>query len=396
MIRDDRIKDAEGLALFKEALRDLIMRVPLAGLSYLGESVEVFEDESCMTLCTDGRKVWYAPSWMKKKDLKARIFDILHEWIHIFMNHVARRGDRDGNLWNIACDVVVIRECLSLLGRGFEVPEDGVQIPPWAGDMSAEEIYEVLKKDPSKQKDVSGDGGLEGDFRYESAASYTQAEEDHFFLKFQEELAQADAVIRSAEGQPLPDFIRSRMDEILRDQLPWSTLLRGDLLAELGGDQPTYSPPNRRFYGWSTPWGKPLILPSYRSVKEKRLLLGIDVSASVGKTLMDRFIANVTPAAARANEIVIITFDQVIRERVVARYPRQILGRVQFYSGAHYTTDVRPVFEVVDEVQPSAVCILTDGYLHYPDNPYPQTLWVVPQNGGDPPWGRRYQMEVSW
>lgn len=397
MIDESKCKDKGALELFKEALRDLLILVPLAGFSLLGESITILEDADIETLRTDGRKIWYSPGWMRAKDLKNRIWDILHEWLHIFLNHCARCGDRDRRRWNTAVDIVVLRECLLLLGKGFSVPEDGVQIPAWAGDKTAEEIFDLL--DQGKSAQLGSMFGLPSasDLMFDLADEYSKEEEEAFFHGFREELAQAKAVMEKASPEKIPDFVRSRLDEILKDTLDWGRLLNGDLLAELGGPIPTYSPPNRRFLGWlRTIHNAPIIMPSFRSTKEKTLMLGVDVSASMGPTLMNRVISNVMPAACRAAMTHVVTFDQVIREHVRTNNPRRILEQVKFESGSHSYTDVRPVFDLVDEIRPSALCILTDAYLEYPDRPYNQTLWVVPLNAGRPPWGRVYEMQVSW
>ncbi len=125
-------------------------------------------------------------------------------------------------------------------------------------------------------------------------------------------------------------------------------------------------------------------------------MIAVDVSASVGETLMNKFIANVMPAACRAETTHVITFDEVVREHVATRNPRSILSQVRFESGAHRYTDIRPVFKLVDEIKPTAIAALTDAWVTYPETPYPQTLWAVPVNGGTPPWGKVFEMQVSW
>lgn len=396
MIDESRCKDEEGLDLFKEALRDLLILVPLAGFSLLGESITILEDSSIGTLRTDGRKIWYSPKWMRAKDLKNRIWDILHEWLHIFLNHCARCGDRDQERWNIAVDIVVLRECSKLLGNGFSVPEDGVQIPAWAGEKTAEEIYDLLKEKSARIGTLPGLPSA-GDLLFDEASEYSKEEEEEFFYGFREELAQAKAVMEKANPASIPDSIRSRLDEILKDTIDWGRLINGDLLAEFGGPIPTFSPPNRRLLGWfRTNTGAPLILPSFRSTKEKTLMLGVDVSTSMGPTLMNRVISNVMPAACRAATTHVVTFDQTIREHVRTTNPRRILEQVKFESGSHAYTDVRPVFDLVDKIRPTALTILTDAFLEYPEQRYDQTLWVTPMNAGTPPWGRVYTMKESW
>lgn len=403
MIIENSIKDREAYEMFRRALQDLLLFFPLCGLSYLGEAVEVVEDPTIDTMATDGRRVHYAPKWIKKNEHDGRVFDTLHEWLHIFFNHVARCGDRNRKVWNIAADIVVVREACSILsrdgGKQWKPPEDGVIPPEWAKDMTAEQIYDALieKKHPMPAP-AKGKGEIEKgtDFLFDRDAenkSTVGQEEEEFRRKFTEELQQAVLIQQQVKNQTLEQMfgktVSSRLEEIIKGSVPWSRLLRGRLLADMGYDMPTYAPPKARYF-------PDITLPSMRSVKEQKLLLAIDVSASVGPTLMKTFISNVMPAAMRATETIVVTFDAVVREVHRTKHPAKILENVKFLSGAHSHTSVRGVFELYDKFKPKACACLTDGHIFLPERAYPNTIWVIPQNGRPQPWGRNFFMDVSW
>jgi predicted metal-dependent peptidase len=381
-------KDPEGLEIAKEGVRELTLTFMLAGFSLLGEAISMVEDTSIPTLATDGRKIYCAPAWLRsvreRRGIGYVAFDILHEWLHVFMNHVARRGERDPKVWNIAADMVVVRECSQVLN--LAPPDDGVVPPSWSYGRSAEEIYDELMRDPQ-----SIPPNFQPDFKYGEAEGYSAQEETAFHGKFIEELQQAQMIAEKVMGSESHSdaLIRSRMQELTKGTLPWQLLLRGDLISQMGQDHATYARPNRRYY-------PRIILPTFRSYKERVLLVGVDVSASVGDGLLREFIANVTPAAARAEETVIVSFDAVVREKVRTRHPATALRSVKFLQGMHGGTSTKDLFDVVDRVNPTAVVILTDGWIHIPETPYPRTLWVLPENGREQPWGRNYKMRVSW
>lgn len=415
MIEDKSFVSKDALRLTNDAVLELVLRAELMGLSMLGEAIRIKEDAHIGTMCTDGRSIWVSPTWLAKNGHRGNIFDLLHEWLHCFCNHVARCGDRDKSLWNKACDITVVGmacEILTRPGDTWEPPKDGVIPPPWAVGLSTEEIYDRLKADCDKAK--SGSGGSDGlaqslylygknpsggeihqskDFNYESLEQMSPVEEADFAKQFTDELAQAQLIMEMSTGKNAEERygsrVASRLGEVLKGTVPWSRLLRGDLVDRVSKQFASWSPPRMRYYPY-------IPLPSYRSKKTKRLFLGIDVSASVGKKMMDLFIANVMPAALRAEETIIVTFDEIIREEIVTRRPRQILNDVKFLQGAHNYTDVRPVFERIDHYDPSAASILTDAYLKYPDKPRRDVIWVVPRNAGKPPWGKTYTMEESW
>lgn len=399
MIEERTFKNKVALGYTQDAITDLVLRAELMGLSLLGEAIRIYQDDSVKTMCTDGRIIRVGPAWLEKNGPRGNVFDLLHEWLHCFLNHVARCGDRDHKVWNIACDMVVVRMASEILSRPSDPwppPTDGVIPAPWAKDLTAEEIYDRLIKDPSLMPAAStgtGEHHTSADFDYKGSDAFSEAEEQDFHQKFTEELAQAQLIMQMSTGKTVEDrygsTVASRLREVLRGTVPWSRLLRGDLIDAVTQEFATWAPPRRKHYPL-------LIMPSYRSYLERKLLLAIDVSASVGQDMMKMFIANAMPAAMRAKETIVVTFDQVIREVVTTRRPRSILEQVKFLSGAHSFTDVRPVFELIDKYRPSGVAILTDAYLSYPTKVYPKTLWVVPKGAGTPPWGKTYVMERSW
>lgn len=400
MIDQRTFTNKDALAQAQDAITDLVLRAQLMGLSLLGESIRIQQDDTVGTMCTDGRNIRMSGKWLTANELRSNVFDTLHEWLHIFSNHVARKGARDPKLWNIACDMVVVRmasEILSRPGDHWPYPPNGVIPADWSVGLSAEEIYDRLLQNPKEAEKClpqPGDGEHQKgeDFDYEGAGRRSEDEEQEFYQKFTEELAQAQ-LITERSGTNVKDrygdAVHSRLSDVLKGTIPWGKLLRGDLIDAVTQQFATWSPPKRKYY-------PTLIMPSYRSTRERKLLLAVDVSASVGQDLMKEFISNTMPAAARAKETVVVTFDQVIREVHKTSRPRSILSDVKFVSGSHSYTDVRPIFDLVEEERPSAVAILTDAYLSYPDKPYHSTLWAVPKDKGRPPWGKTYVMESSW
>lgn len=391
MIRLDSVTDETGLELLRRALTALTLRVPLVGFSFLGETLEIVESDAYAsgTMATDGRRVWYSPSFVKARPTGELAFVLHHEWMHVFCNHVKRRGDRHHYVWNVACDMVVNYQTRTVFeeatGTKWEIPKDMVQVPEWSHGLSAEEIYTRLAGDPeAAAKNHPGSG----DFQYELAETHPEAEEDTFFHNFVAELTAAKAVMEQTNTKTT-DFIAKRLAELTGPRVRWDILLRGNTVSDMGRDHTTFAPPNRKYF-------PDIILPSMRSYEERILLIGVDVSASVGDKLLNAFANNIGPAAARARETVIVTFDEILRERIKTRRPKDVLKQLSLQYGYHRRTSALEVFEVADEVKPSSIVVLTDGYVEIPDRPYPKTHWVIPIGGRPQPWGKNYVMEISW
>lgn len=391
-----------------KAASSLVIRLPFFGYLLFGTGVRVIGSK-LPTMATDGTRIMCGVSFVLAESIDIVMFGLLHELVHVYFAHPGRRGGRDPKVWNVAADIYVNGLCSELLsdnGRKWSVPEQFIQPQAWADGMTVEEIYESLLRqqqaDPQAMRqylpkpdgneeisngsdmvepsdDEKSAGGEEGD--PQSSAEWQEA--------FREDISRAKALAENSPmHKPLPGAVITRMDKIMKASMPWGSLLRGSLADSLGWDEVTYAPPKMKYY--------PIILPQTRQLKERVLLLGIDVSASVTQELIKIFISNVQSAAARATKTIIVTFDQVVREQYETTRPRDIFSHIKFNSGAHSYTSAMGVFEIADKVKPSAICVLTDGYIEHPEKPYKNTIFVIPEGGNRLPWGRVYTMEHPW
>lgn len=392
MLDLDRATDKAAAEKIRRATVDLLFRSPLFGLMLLGSAIRVLEQKGVGTMCTDGRRIFYDPEWVHRKELPSVMFDLLHEGLHIFGNHPARTGNRDKRAWGYAIDVRVAHDGLAICrARGpWELDTDHIPAHAWAKDMSAEEIYDKIAKDPEKHipKDYESDIVPQG-------VPMTASEDAEFKRKLTEDLSQAFvAEEQQNKGKDLDKVyntqIHERLKELKRCEVPWNVLLQGRVAESLGNTQATWSPPNRKWMSQG------IALPSMRGSAEKELLLGIDVSGSIGDEDIKRFRACILPAARRAKKTTIVTFDQQLREVKSSTRPETLFQDIKFRTGAHSHTDARCVFEEVDARRPSAVAIITDGYIQLPANAYPSTHWILTPTGKQLPWGRHYRMHYAW
>lgn len=390
------VKDQEAYDKTRKAFIKLLIYAKLTGLTLFGESILIEENSSIDTMATDGKRLYYSPAWVLKKSEDSVMFDGLHEWLHIFGNHVGRRGTRDKKRWGFAADVRVAwdgRNIMQATRPAWQLDADHIPPLDWAKNLTVEQIYDRLKPEdmPKEAKPDLLDGPPVGASPEEGPV---EERDEHFKQKFAESLAQAVAALEMTNvdiKKMYGETIHERLIEIMRGTVPWGRLLNSRLCTDLGKETMSWYPPNRRYF-------PELILPSLRSKKEKSLLIAFDLSGSVAsnKDLLSKFASEITPAAQRAQRTTILTFDAVIREEITTRDPRAILRDLKFSTGAHSYTSVRPVFDWVDKHKPTSVAILTDGLIELPDSSYPATHWVLPRGGREQPWGHNYIMELAW
>lgn len=96
------------------------------------------------------------------------IFVYVHELLHAALLHHTRGRGRDPWLWNIACDFV-INDWLIEMGVG-QFPSVGGLYDPRLKGMSADEVYDLLLREPSRCKGARGFRGALGDVLYDSPA----------------------------------------------------------------------------------------------------------------------------------------------------------------------------------------------------------------------------------
>ena len=96
------------------------------------------------TFATDGFRIYY------NREFAASLSDseirgvLCHELLHVLTESRARRNGRDPRLWNVACDYAINA---MLLAMGFHLPEGALYKNEFFL-LAAEEIYELLKKEP--------------------------------------------------------------------------------------------------------------------------------------------------------------------------------------------------------------------------------------------------------
>ena len=142
-------------------------------------------DENCETAATDGRRIFFGPDFLEKLSDGELDFIMMHEILHVVLQHCFRQGERDNERFNIACDIVVNSNILlsnhldlrSIILQGqpaMHIAPDGQE----GYELTAEQVYGMLpvmtgvkrkKKQPSgegegrdESEEAEGDGTASG------------------------------------------------------------------------------------------------------------------------------------------------------------------------------------------------------------------------------------------
>lgn len=127
----------------------LTLRFPFwAEMFYSVTIVEADETTGVDTAGTDGRTLWINRKFWTALSLDEQIGLAAHELGHKMFLHCTRRGSRDPELWNMACDHVIN---LLLTENGMTLPKGGLCDPRFAG-MISETVYNILLQEQKAGK----------------------------------------------------------------------------------------------------------------------------------------------------------------------------------------------------------------------------------------------------
>ena len=143
--------------LMSKAITQLLVRLPF--FATLALQLDIVESEKTQTMATDGKAIYYNPTWVATLALIEVISVIAHEVLHVAFCHHLRRNGRDSDLWNQACDYAI--NGILVKFKIFRLPDGGLHDPKYDGK-SAETIYNILageqaKQDQQEQPDDSSD-----------------------------------------------------------------------------------------------------------------------------------------------------------------------------------------------------------------------------------------------
>lgn len=128
-------------------------------------------DEDCETAATDGRTIYFGPEFLKSLSDSELDFVMMHEILHVVLQHCFRGNDCEPDRFNIACDIVVNSNILlsnnmnissisirQFGGAAMHLAPDGKE----GYEYTAEQVYEMLPQVNKKNKKSSGIGSSGG------------------------------------------------------------------------------------------------------------------------------------------------------------------------------------------------------------------------------------------
>lgn len=330
-----KIDKAKGKMIMKQAFfASLICSTPIV------------EENSVPTAATDMLKIYYNAEFINSLELDVVLFVLAHEVLHIVYKHGLRSRQRNPQVWNMACDYAIN---LILRDYGFSVWKSALLDDQYKG-MSAEEIYDLLMKNPAKQPQSNAMGD---DIKEPENLSEEQRAEIE--RQIQQRVAQAATMARS-QGQ-LKGELERLVDAVLNPQPAWQDLLR-EYMTRVSHDDENWMRRNRRYPG--------VYLPAMYSEGMGEIIVIGDTSGSITNEELGNVITAVEDIATstRPERVRLIWADTKVAGEQVFENGEPILAQPKGGGG----TDMRVPLEYAGQFAPDVVVLITDGYTPWPDS----------------------------
>lgn len=398
-------------------------------------------DETAETAYTDGKRIAFAPAFLDQLNDQELDFVMMHEIMHVVLQHCLRSGDRDPESFNIACDIVVNsnillenkmnRSSITLrtYGESMHIAPDGKE----GYEYTAEQVYEMIppsKKKPGlKGKGTCGEGqgnGAKADVGgatsgkcalgraiqertkrpslpgvWDDHTHWGDYEEDDtlrdVWVKRFEDAAEAISIRDPSNARGLmPRFAQRMLEELHKPQTDWRTILN-DFIQEEVTDY-SFAPPDRRF------GDSPFFLPDFNGKEDlvEDILFMVDTSGSMSDKMITAAYSEIKGAIDQFDGKLkgwLGFFDAAIIE------PKPFESEEEFQvirPAGGGGTDFQIIFEYVHQYMqdkpPASIVILTDGFAPFPKEKLAggiPVLWLLNNTQVDPPWGKVARISVS-
>lgn len=341
-----------------------------SGIIMIGKT-EVKDDVP--TACTDGRNTYYGRDYMAKQASNKRKGVILHENLHKAFRHTTvwkHLYKENPTLANMACDYVINLMIMDGDNNFVSLPDGALLDPKYKG-LDAGTVYRMLKEEAKggtihvktvgdqEGKDVPvievGNGLDEHD--WESAEGMTNEEKETLAKDIDQALRQG-AILAGKMSANVPREI----SDVLEAKVDWREAMREFVTSFCADkDESTWRRPSRRWIG------QDVYMPSMIGESVGRIVIGIDMSGSIGDEEVGQFLGEVKKICdtVKPEGIDLLYWDTRVcqHEKYEQDQLDNLLASTKPRGGGG--TDPQCIVDYMNNKKIKAECavILTDGYV---------------------------------
>lgn len=344
-------------------------------------------DTNIPTAQTNGVEIFYNPDFFLKIKPEERPGLILHETLHVVLEHcTSRAAGMDPQIWNEAADYVINQ---IITDAGIKIPEGGLLDSKYK-NMSTNQVYQLIyqerQKNPNSGKSNMAGGQELSDIGEPKQSPGKTKEESKQEIRRQVEdqvMAAKSAAEQAGQepGKTGADLERL-FSEMLKPAIPWQRLLQR-FLNSLNKHDYSMRKPNKRYID------NELFLPSLHSPGLGRIDFAADASGSITDEIFNYFISEIHHVLKRfqPDGVGVMQFHHYMTANDYVKTTRELLKLKLVGRGG---TDVSECIEAFSKNKAQALFVLTDGYLRTDmPNPGKPVIWCIyDRKDFTPEWGQ--------
>jgi len=341
-----------------------------SGIIMIGRT-EVKDDVP--TACTDGRNTYYGRDYMAKLASSKRKGVILHENLHKAFRHTTvwrHLFKENPTIANMACDYVINLMIMDGDNNFVSLPDGALLDHKYKG-LDAGTVYRMIKEEAKggtvhvkrvgdqEGKDVpvvEVSNGLD-EHDWESAEGMTNEEKEALAKDVDQALRQG-AILAGKMSANVPREI----SEVLQAKVDWREAMREFVTSFcMDKDESTWRRPSRRWIG------QDVYMPSMIGESVGRIVIGIDMSGSIGDEEVGQFLGEVKKICetVKPEGIDLLYWDTRVcqHEKYEQDQLDNLISSTKPRGGGG--TDPQCIVNYMDKKKIKAECavILTDGYV---------------------------------
>lgn len=330
----------------------------------------------CKTAGTDGRYFYYNRDFISKLTKAEVVFLVAHEVEHCVYDHMGRRGSRKPKMWNAAADFVINYELYEHnIGKIPDPKTSGVQAcfdAKYKG-MFAEEVYELLLKDPNAnwpEFDIHlepGDGKGE---------PMTAEERRNLTDEIRAAVMQAS---KSAGAGNTPGGVKRMLKDLVDPQMDWREILNMKIQSTIKNDF-TWSRCSRKSQASG------IYLPGTKEDVKVKAAVAIDCSGSMEDSMLRDLLSETKGIMEQFTDFELEVWSFDTRVYNYAKFNPENIDDIDTYEikgggGTSFTCNWD--FMKENDILPERFIMMTDGYPcgSWGDELYTDTLFLI---HGDP------------
>lgn len=361
-------------------------------------------DESVQTACTDGVYIIFSPKFLAELSDRELDFVMMHEIMHVVLQHCMRGKEKEAKRYNIACDIVVNSNILlenkmnpgSITLKKYGVSMHQTPAGKEGYEFTAEQVYDMLPVMANDGGKGLGNGANNGNSEgnWDNHTRWGEKKDNSklsaIWKKHLKDAAEAISIRDASENcGSIPLFAQRILEEMKQPQVDWRTVLQHFIQEEI--TDYSLCPPDRRF-GES-----PFFLPDFNEKEDvvRDILFMIDTSGSMSDEMITAAYSEIKGAIEQFNGKLkgwLGFFDA----EVVEPQPFEEMSEFEIIKPVGGGgTDFGIIFDYVNskmqDQPPASIIILTDGYAPFPrNNPTGDipVLWLLNNDKVQPPWGK--------